>query len=233
MFRRLLSLDKKNVAHDDVYWVFGRVLILKEMIMIESKLIAMLALSTSVLALSSCSKSGNNVVQTKQSGKLVLSDATIVDTSDGHLSPHMDIFMAAGRIDKIAPTADLTLDPSVAVVNASGKYVVPGYLDMHAHVFGNSDAASSLSLMLINGVTGFRQMQGSKDLLAARRDGTLPNAEGAPELLAMPGEILTPLNAGSPEEVISEVRRQKEQGDRKSTRLNSSHERLSRMPSSA
>ena len=187
-------------------------LFLKEMIMIESKLIAMVALTASALAISSCSKSTNPVVPTEKSGKLVLTDATIVDTSDGHLSPHMDIFMAAGRIDKIAPTADLTLDPSVTVVNASGKYVVPGYLDMHAHVFGNSDAASSLSLMLINGVTGFRQMQGSKDLLAARRDGTLPNAEGAPELLAIPGEILTPLNAGAPKEVIAEVRRQKEQG---------------------
>ena len=47
-----------------------------------------------------------------------------------------------------------------------------------------------LKLMLANGVTGYRQMSGSPELLKARTVGKL-NYPDAPELLALPGTILT------------------------------------------
>jgi len=56
--------------------------------------------------------------------------------------------------------------------------------------------------MLANGVTGFRQMQGSDELLKQRRASTLPTTQAAPALLAMPGWILTPFNARNPQQQI-------------------------------
>jgi hypothetical protein len=55
-------------------------------------------------------------------------------------------------------------------------------------------------------------MSGSPELLARRAAGQLPAPPGAPELLATPGSLLTPLNSGTPDAAVGEVRAQKEQG---------------------
>ena len=93
-----------------------------------------------------------------------------------------------------------------------GAYVVPGYADMHAHPLGRRDPTGGLALMLANGVTGFRQMHGSLDLLARRRDGALDLPDASPALLAMPGELLTPFNAATADRAIAAVREQHSAG---------------------
>jgi hypothetical protein len=138
---------------------------------------------------------------------VVLRGATVVDTRDGSLAPAMDITVADGRIANITPTTPLP-DDQAGVIDATGSYVVPGFLDMHAHPLGPKDPSGALELMLANGITGFRQMAGSAKLLARRRSGTLPLPADAPALLSMPGDVLTPLNAGSEDAAVAAVRRQ-------------------------
>jgi imidazolonepropionase-like amidohydrolase len=83
---------------------------------------------------------------------------------------------------------------------------------MHAHPLDSSYPKDSLPLMLANGITGFRQMSGSPELLEQRRQGTLLPSTGVPALLAMPGTILTGANAGSPEAAVAEIQKQKAMG---------------------
>ena len=97
-------------------------------------------------------------------------------------------------------------------LDASGKFVVPGYNDMHSHVLELEEPSGGLALMLAEGVTGFRQMSGSPERLKERRDQTLPVGKDAPALLQMPGAVLTPLNAASNEAVITEIRAQQSGG---------------------
>jgi imidazolonepropionase-like amidohydrolase len=167
-----------------------------------------------VLALSACrdTTSGGQPVALPVAGRLVLNGVTVVDTADGSLAPGMSILADGGRIVRVAPTGTLAPDASAEAVDATGKFVVPGYLDMHAHPLGEADPTGDLALMLANGVTGFRQMQGSSDLLEQRRDGTLPLTLDAPALLAMPGQILTPLNARNAEAAAATVREQAAEG---------------------
>jgi hypothetical protein len=66
---------------------------------------------------------------------------------------------------------------------------------MHMHVIDQANSSSVLAIMLADGVTGFRQMTGSPELLEERRDGTLPIGKDAPALLVMPGSLLTPFDA--------------------------------------
>jgi len=141
-----------------------------------------------------------------------LDGVTLVNTHDGKLTPGMSILMDKGRIVKITPTTEAPKDPSVQSIDATGKFVVPGFNNMHMHVIDQANSSSVLAIMLADGVTGFRQMTGSPEFLKERRDGTLPLGKDAPALLAMPGSILTPLNARSPEVVIKEIREQKNQG---------------------
>ena len=138
--------------------------------------------------------------------------ATIVDTIDGTLVHDATILVSHGRIVSIADAAVGGADPALRRIDATGKFVVPGYNDMHSHVLNLDDPSGGLALMLAEGVTGFRQMSGSPERLRERRDGTLAVGEDAPALLEMPGAVLTPLNANSVPRMTAEISAQKAQG---------------------
>jgi imidazolonepropionase-like amidohydrolase len=145
-------------------------------------------------------------------GKLLIEGVTVVDTRDGRLAPGMSILMSDGVIVRVEPTGTLAVEPPFERIDATGKFAVPGFLDMHAHALGDEHEAHDLALMLANGITGFRQMMASEALLERRREGTLALGPDTPELLAMPGFGLTPFNARNPEVAVEEVRAQKEAG---------------------
>jgi hypothetical protein len=143
---------------------------------------------------------------------LVLRNVTIVETHDGHLSPGMTVSITAGKITGIDPDKAPMQRMRTNVVDAQGKFLVPGFVDGHAHIVDNPDAANEEALMLANGITGFRQMSGGPELLQKRREGRLLQSPFAPKLLAMPGRILVTTDAYSPDEAIAEIDRQKSQG---------------------
>jgi imidazolonepropionase-like amidohydrolase len=144
-------------------------------------------------------------------GATTLRGVTVVDTRDGSLTADQDVTTAAGRIVEITASEPRGTRDS-DVVELSGKYLVPGYLDMHAHPLGDGDRTGTLRLMLTRGITGFRQMSGSMKLLEQRRAGTLPMPTESPAVVAMPGAVLTPLNAGSAKTAVKTVREQKSAG---------------------
>ncbi len=148
----------------------------------------------------------------EQSPELHFDGVTVVDPRNGGKVSGMTVVTKMGRITAVVPTASKRPANGATEIDATGKYVVPGYNDMHSHVLELQDPSGSLALMLAEGVTGFRQMSGSPALLARRKAGTLPIGRAAPQLLETPGSILSPFNAGTPEAVREEVRRQQAQG---------------------
>ena len=163
-----------------------------------------------IAALSANAASAGN--QGVPPSRWVLDNVTIVDTRTGRLAPRMSILIDGARIAAIGTTGRQSAWPTARRVDGRGAYVVPGFNDMHAHPLNPGSPPGALQLMLANGITGFRQMSGSPEMLAARRAGTLL-APDSPTLLALPGTILTPpLVAPTPDEVVAEIRLQKEQG---------------------
>src|SRR5580693_3214550 len=144
--------------------------------------------------------------------RTILHDTTVVDVRDGSTRPGVDITVDGGRIISIAPSSDDHPD-RVAVIDARGTYAVPGFCDMHAHpLAGRHDAGPALRLMLACGVTGFRQMGGSRTLLDDRSNGKLALPIDGPALLSMPGEVLLPFNAGAESVALQSVRQQADAG---------------------
>jgi hypothetical protein len=109
-----------------------------------------------------------------------------------------------GRIRAITP-AGRPPRPGEQIVDLHGAYVAPGLMDMHAHPLDSVDPAGSLQLMLAEGVTGVRQMSGSPELLKRRREGRLLPTPDSPAILAMPGTILTRVNAPDAATAVTEV----------------------------
>ena len=105
------------------------------------------------------------------------------------------------------------LDATAALdVDARGQFVVPGFVDMHAHPLELSDPSGALELMVAFGVTGYRQMSGSAELLRRRASGHLASGPARPALLALPGALLSPVNAGTASDASRTVREQAELG---------------------
>lgn len=142
---------------------------------------------------------------------LVLEGVTVVDVRDGRLAPDQAVLIEGGRITRIVPAASLAAGGQARVIDARGRFLVPGYVDMHAHPLNPPDPTGNLKLMLAAGITGYRQMSGSPAQLQARAEGRLEYPQ-APALLALSGTLLTDSLTPTPEAAAAEVRRQKDQG---------------------
>jgi imidazolonepropionase-like amidohydrolase len=144
--------------------------------------------------------------------RTILHDTTVIDVRDGGARRGVDITIDGGRISSITPSSD-DHPEGVTVVDARGTYAVPGFCDMHAHpLAGRNDASPALRLMLACGVTGFRQMGGSRSLLDDHSNGRLRLPVDGPALLSTPGDVLLPFNAGSEDAALHTVRQQAEDG---------------------
>lgn len=100
------------------------------------------------------------------------------------------------------------------VVDASNKYIVPGLIDMHAHIFDRSD----LPMYLGYGVTTVRNMMGFSMHLRWREQIKNKEYPGADLITASPtinsGDNTSPLhkNINSTEEAINAIKIYKEAG---------------------
>lgn len=143
---------------------------------------------------------------------LVLDQVTVVDVRTGRLRLHRAVVIADGKIKRIARAGSVRVSGNARLVSAGGRFLVPGFNDMHAHNLNTESPQTSLPLMLAYGVTGFRQMAGSPALLAARAKGADLLPKDSPALLAAPGLILAGPAFAEPSAVAAEVARQKAEG---------------------
>lgn len=128
---------------------------------------------------------------------LVLRNATVVDTRTGQLAAGMNVIVNDGRI--VAVTSQpVRAAAGVQNVDATGRFVVPGYQDMHTHALPRGLRQPSVwPLFVAHGITGVREMAGGPELIRAARALNTESAAGrvvAPEIVAVPG----PLFVGAP-----------------------------------
>ena len=142
---------------------------------------------------------------------IVLTGANVVDPRDGTIAMNMDVFVTDGVISRVDTTPSAVAG-STRRVDVAGKFLVPGYNDMHAHALNERDPAGALELRLAYGITGFRQMSGSDALLAARKRGTLPITSGMPRLLELPADVLSPGNGATTHQAVATLRHHVEAG---------------------
>ncbi|MDN4640851.1 amidohydrolase family protein [Agreia sp. PsM10] len=141
-----------------------------------------------------------------------IDDVTVIDPTDGSRRAGQSIVVREGRIVDVLPISSIPAEASMRVIDGAGRFAVPGYNDMHTHVLQSPIAELGFALMLAQGVTGIRQMEGSPELLANRAENRLGLNEKAPRLLQMPGSLLLPFNARSVEDARLEIARQWDQG---------------------
>jgi len=104
---------------------------------------------------------------------LVLTNANVVDVRSGRIVAGMTVLIEEGKISHIAKLALVPQSRNVTVVNASGRFLIPGLWDMHVHsAFADApwDEKLIYPLYIANGITGIRDMGGDTNLLKQRRE---------------------------------------------------------------
>jgi len=104
---------------------------------------------------------------------LVFTHVTVIDATGGPAQPDMTVIIQSQHIAAVAKSGTVKIPINAHVVDAHGKYLIPGLWDMHVHtVFGDwvpRDEKITLPLFVANGITGVRDMGGDLDVLKVWR----------------------------------------------------------------
>jgi imidazolonepropionase-like amidohydrolase len=105
----------------------------------------------------------------------------------------MSILIIDGQIRGIARSSRLRIPENAQVLDAQGKYLIPGLWNMHVHLGSYADGKRSFADYLAEGVTGVRDMGSPlEDILRLRKE-TAQGAIVGPELVVVGPIVQGPL----------------------------------------
>lgn len=87
---------------------------------------------------------------------LAFTHVTVIDATGSPAQPDMTVVIVGDRIAAVGRSSDQTIPPGARVVDATGKVLIPGLVDMHVHTAW--DPYFVRPLMLANGITSVRDM---------------------------------------------------------------------------
>ena len=154
-------------------------------------------------------RAGKSVEEIRQLWGVVVHGATVIDGT-----PRVaDVVMRGDRIERVD---DAHEHEGFRVIDATDQYVIPGLVDMHAHLLLDFDRAFTdqmLRMFLAHGVTTVRDPGSNLDILALRRETRAPRILTAGPIL-IGSKFIHPQfqPVFSADEVRSHVRAQAEAG---------------------
>jgi imidazolonepropionase-like amidohydrolase len=135
---------------------------------------------------------------------IVLNHVTVIDVIRGVAQPDYAVEIEGERIRSVLPAARYRAPDGAAVHDLPGRYVLPGFVDMHAHVlfppldedgrplpaFDRDTALALLRTLLLHGVTTVRDPGDATEAAVTVR-GMLARGEIEGPRLLTAGRILT------------------------------------------
>ncbi|MGE5801329.1 MAG: amidohydrolase family protein [Gemmatimonadota bacterium] len=127
-------------------------------------------------------------------------DVNVVPMNRDGVLEHQTVIVRGNRIAELGPAAQVRAPAGATTVHASGKYLMPGFAEMHGH-FPNPNAGPELTenvlfLYVANGVTTVRGMQGQLPHLELK--ARVARGEVLGPRLWVPGPPLTGNSAPTP-----------------------------------
>jgi len=104
---------------------------------------------------------------------LAITHVTLIDATGSAPQTDMTIFLAGEQIAAIGASKSLFIPRKTNTLDGSGKFLVPGLVDMHVHLTGAGEPTGSrdfiLPLLLAYGITTVRDMGGDLESLIRLR----------------------------------------------------------------
>ena len=99
---------------------------------------------------------------------LAFTHVTLIDMTATPPQSDMTVLVVRNRIAAIGKTGKVRIPRTAKIVDARGKYLIPGLWDMHVHL--GEGGAALFPALLANGVTNVREMGGSGEQALALRE---------------------------------------------------------------
>jgi hypothetical protein len=136
--------------------------------------------------------------------QLAITRVTVIDATGRPPQPDQTVLIDAGRITAVGAAATIRVPKTARTIDASGKFLLPGFWDMHVHLAGVTADPSwgkqvLLPLLLANGITGVRDMGGDLDALLSWQRDSESGALIAPHIVCS-GPFLAASGEKTPEQ---------------------------------
>lgn len=142
----------------------------------------------------------------------VFSNVTVVPMDSERVLPAQTVIVRGERIESVGAAAGAQIPDGARVIDGSGRYLVPGLSEMHAHVPGDDPRYTEevLFLYVANGVTTARGMLGTPSHLQLRE--RLARHEVLGPRLFTSGPSLNDQSVNGPDDAARFVREQARAG---------------------
>jgi len=118
-------------------------------------------------------------------GSLAIRNVTVITGTATPPLEHATVLVRGETILAVGPGEAAAIPADATRIDGTGKYLIPGLFEMHAHV--SKTRSSALGLFVVNGVTTVRDMGGDhEELLRWRREVRSGRRVGPRLLLAGP-----------------------------------------------
>jgi uncharacterized protein (DUF885 family)/imidazolonepropionase-like amidohydrolase len=126
-----------------------------------------------------------------QPGALAIVGVNVVPMTSDTVLRDATVLVRDGRIARMGPRGEVPVPAGARRIEGGGRWLIPGLADMHVHLFSDGDvpdaaAADELGVMVANGVTAVRLMNGTPEQLALRDDVRAGRVVGPQLWLASP-----------------------------------------------
>lgn len=99
-----------------------------------------------------------------RSDKIAFTNVTVVPMDAERKLPNHTVIVEGGKITVVAPADTVSAPDGARVIDARGKFLIPGLADMHSHAIDEDDRL----LYMASGVTSLRVLIGSPESLILR-----------------------------------------------------------------
>lgn len=123
-------------------------------------------------------------MQGRVTGTLAITGATLIDGLGGTPVSPATVVTGGGKIIAAGAAATVKIPAGAAIIDAKGKYIIPGLWDMHAHY----EQAEWGPIYLAAGVTTVRDVGNEFEFITAIRDA-VENGKGLGPRLLMAGIV--------------------------------------------
>lgn len=116
-----------------------------------------------------------SLLQAQQKLTCAIRNVSVIPMNRETVLSNQTVVIENGIITRIGATDKIRVDKKMMLIDGTGKYLMPGLFDMHAHFFADQGDHTNtneveLKLMLANGITTARIMTGHSIYLEAREN---------------------------------------------------------------
>jgi imidazolonepropionase-like amidohydrolase len=141
--------------------------------------------------LAACVWTSGHAASAPEQPVVAITGVSIVDVEQGRTISPRTVLIADGRIAAIGKPSDVRIPPDAQRIDGRGRFLMPGLVDMHVHLFNNFSRRPpntwTFPLYIANGVTAVREMAAEPAsilIVKGWRDAIAKGTLIAPHILA-------------------------------------------------